>query len=39
MEPEIEFFQVFCITDNDSGTVRVLETPRPAEEPSARETA
>lgn len=28
MEPEIEFFNVFCITDNDQGTVRVLEKPR-----------
>ncbi len=27
--PEIEFFTVFCITDNEKGTVRVLEKPRP----------
>ena len=24
-EPEIEYFTVFCITDNDRGEVRVLE--------------
>jgi len=29
MEPEIEFFTVFCITDNAAGEVRVVE---PAEE-------
>lgn len=26
-EPDIEFFTVFCITDNEKGTVRVLEKP------------
>jgi hypothetical protein len=29
MEPEIEFFNVFCITDNAAGEVRMVE---PAEE-------
>jgi hypothetical protein len=29
MEPEIEFFSVFCVTDNVAGEVRVLE-PAPA---------
>jgi hypothetical protein len=28
MEPQIEFFDVFAITDNPSGTVRVLGKPR-----------
>lgn len=28
MEPEIEFFSVFCITDNEANTVRVIGTPR-----------
>lgn len=27
-EPEIEYFSVFCITDNEKGTIRVLEAPR-----------
>lgn len=27
MEPEIEYFSVFCITDNEAGRVRVLEAP------------
>ena len=25
MEPEIEYFSVFCVTDNERGDVRVLE--------------
>ena len=29
-EPEIEFFDVFCITDNDRGDVRVLGEPQGA---------
>ena len=28
--PEIEFFDVFCITDNDRGDVRVLGFPKGA---------
>ncbi len=28
MAPEIEFFNVFCITDNERETVRVLAEPR-----------
>lgn len=28
MEPEIEFFDVFCITDNVQGSVRVLKEAR-----------
>lgn len=28
MEPEIEYFTVFALTDNDSGDVSVLEQPR-----------
>jgi len=27
-EPEIDYFSVFCITDNEKGTIRVLEAPR-----------
>jgi hypothetical protein len=27
MEPEIEFFDVFCVTDNAAGTVKVLGKP------------
>lgn len=27
-EPTIEYFDVFCITDNDRGDVRTLGTPR-----------
>jgi hypothetical protein len=26
MEPEIEYFTVFCVTDNAAGEVRILET-------------
>ena len=29
MEPEIEYFTVFCITDNAAGEVRVLEQAKP----------
>ena len=32
VEPEIEYFTVFCITDNATGEVRVVE---PAEEAEA----
>jgi len=28
MEPEIQYFTVFCITDNENKTVRVLEQPK-----------
>jgi hypothetical protein len=28
MEPEIEFFDVFCITNNADGTVKVLGKPK-----------
>jgi hypothetical protein len=28
MEPEIQYFEVFAITDNTAGTVRVLGEPR-----------
>lgn len=31
MEPDIEYFTVFCITDNEAGSVRVLESPRSAD--------
>lgn len=27
MRPDIEYFTVFCITDNEAGTVRVLAEP------------
>jgi hypothetical protein len=30
MEPEIEYFTVFALTDNGSGKVTVFEKPRPA---------
>jgi hypothetical protein len=29
MEPEIEYFTVFCITDNAAGEVRILEQANP----------
>ena len=28
MEPEIEYFEVFCVTDNERDTVRIFEQPR-----------
>jgi hypothetical protein len=28
MEPDIEYFTVFCITNNEAGTVRVVAEPR-----------
>jgi len=31
MPAEIEYFTVFAITDNDEGTVKVLEAPRESE--------
>ena len=30
MKPEIEYFTVFCVTDNERGSVRVIEAPRAA---------
>src|SRR6516165_8471841 len=33
MEPEIEYFTVFCITDNAAGEVRILEAPAHARRP------
>ena len=30
MQPEIEFFTVFAVTDNAAGTVKVLSSPRKA---------
>lgn len=30
MEPEIEYFTVFAVTDNTTGKVTVFEKPRPA---------
>jgi hypothetical protein len=30
MEPEIEYFTVFAVTNNADGSVRVLGTPRTA---------
>jgi len=29
MEPEIEYFTVFCITDNTAGSVRIIEKAEP----------
>ena len=31
MKPDIQYFTVFAITNNDEGTVRVLEKPKSAE--------
>ena len=34
MEPEIEYFEVFAVTDNDAGTVKVHGTPRKSAVPA-----
>ncbi len=36
MEPEIEYFTVFCITDNATGDVRIVEKAKPRETRVAR---
>ena len=35
-EPEIEYFTVFCVTDNEMGSVRVLEDPKHHESTKSR---
>ncbi|HUT51361.1 MAG TPA: hypothetical protein VM325_18680 [Alphaproteobacteria bacterium] len=35
-EPEIEFFTVFCVTDNEKGSVRVLEKPKHSDSGKSR---
>ena len=39
MEPSIEYFDVFAITDNDAGTVTVLGKPRAKPKAAAKATA
>jgi hypothetical protein len=36
MEPSIEYFDVFAITDNDAGTVKVLGKPRAKRKPAGK---
>lgn len=36
MEPSIEFFDVFAITDNEAGTVKVIGKPRAKGKPAAK---
>lgn len=36
MEPQIEFFTVFCITDNAEGKVRIVEKAKPTKPPHAK---